>query len=175
MVMRQHPVIQPVCNTKFHMQRCSQTHTAAVSCLLNCSSFAGLRLLLFGALTGHNGNNREGCKCFCRVCDVSRDDAINPNVHCQRIQWRDMKHKIEQLDPDVLRLDWCQHPNHLALFDIDFGGDQFGVFSAVRLSLVACRVNKHVNASPSRKLTASSGFTCEHSLLRQMRDEDGAK
>ena len=55
-----------------------------------------------------------------------------------------------------------------------FPPKSFGVFSAVRLSLVACRVNKHVNASPSRKLTASSGFTCEHSLLRQMRDEDGA-
>ncbi len=32
---------------------------------------------------------------------------------------------------EVLLKQHCQRPNHLAFFDIDMGGDEFGVFSAV--------------------------------------------
>ena len=41
-----------------------------------------------------------------------------------------MKATIEQQDADELKA-LCQRPNQLAFFDIDFGNDPYGVFSAV--------------------------------------------
>ena len=70
------------------------------------------------------------CSRLCRTCDVSTEDAANTNINCNRIELADVQKLHATNDLDGLK-SICQRPYYNALFDIDCGGDPYGVFSMI--------------------------------------------
>jgi hypothetical protein len=73
---------------------------------------------------------REICLRMCRTCDVSTANASRPDLECTCVRLDDKKHALNTLsltELNVLR----QRPGCNALYDIDCGGDPYGVFSMI--------------------------------------------
>ena len=66
---------------------------------------------------------------LCRQCNISGDQSGNPNAKCKRMSMTIIKQMV--INNDYEKLDQiCQYHSYIAWFDVDFGGCQYGIFSA---------------------------------------------
>jgi hypothetical protein len=78
----------------------------------------------------------EICLRMCRTCDVSTANTSRPDdLECIRVCVDDIKHALNTKSPmdlNALR----QRPGFNALYDIDCGGDPYGVFSMIHTEVL---------------------------------------
>jgi Plavaka transposase len=73
---------------------------------------------------------REICLRMCRTCDVSTANASRPDLECTRVRVADIKNALISLSPLELNA-MRQRPGFNSLYDVDCGGDPYGVFSMI--------------------------------------------
>ena len=66
---------------------------------------------------------------LCRQCDVRGDESGNPLIECNKMSMVKIKKLVRNQETEKLN-SICQHQVYSAWFDVDFGGCQYGIFSA---------------------------------------------
>ena len=66
---------------------------------------------------------------LCRQCNVKGDDSGNPLIQCKKMSMSKIRQYVLQNRTDKLQK-ICQYNVNVAWFDVDFGGCDYGVFSA---------------------------------------------
>jgi hypothetical protein len=74
----------------------------------------------------------EICLWMCRTCDVSTANAWRPDLECTRVRVADIKHALNTISLQELNA-MRQCPGFNALYDVDCGGDPYGVFSMIHM------------------------------------------
>ena len=67
---------------------------------------------------------------LCQQCNVSDIEAGNPKIQCKKMVQEKVKNLVKNNERKKLR-SISQHNVYSAWFDVDFGGCQYGAFSAV--------------------------------------------
>ena len=75
-------------------------------------------------------SRQSNCPRLCRTCDVSTENAANTDINCNCILLADVQ-ALHATNDIVGLKNICQRPYYNALFDIDCGGDPYGVFSMI--------------------------------------------
>ena len=100
----------------------------------------------------------SSCQRLCRTCDVSTENAGRTDIDCTRIRVADVCALIDDQNEVALR-QLSQRPFYNSLYNIDCGGDPYGVFSmihteglhAIEVGLIPYMLEILLDAIPNRK------------------------
>ena len=78
---------------------------------------------------GTSINYSKSLNRMCRQCNVSGKESGNPFINCKRMSMSEIKQMVMKNDIQKLKL-INQYNVYIAWFDVDFGGCDYGIFSA---------------------------------------------